>query len=124
MDQVCFALPVVDGQTQVARAFFSELEHQRKDEFDRSERRIGIGKESWYLQQTPNGDLLIGYMESPDFARALGLFAQSRDPFDLWFKQRLAEATGVNLNDPPAGPLSEQLSRYEVSEVLTQGARP
>ena len=44
MDQVCFALPVVEGRTGDARAFFFELEQQRKAEFDASERRIGITK--------------------------------------------------------------------------------
>src|SRR5439155_1271640 len=68
MDQVCFALPVISGKTEDARAFFKELEGSRKAEFARSEERIGIPKESWYLQQTPMADLLIGYMESPDFA--------------------------------------------------------
>jgi hypothetical protein len=115
MDQVCFALPVIDGRTGDARAFFFELEQQRKAEFDASERRIGITKESWYLQQTPRGDLVIGYMESPDFAAALGAFAQSADAFDVWFKQRMLTITGVDLNNPPAGPLSEQLSSYQVA---------
>jgi hypothetical protein len=45
-------------------------------------------------------------MESPDFAQALGQFAASLDEFDLWFKRRLAEVTGVDLNHPPPGPLS------------------
>ena len=51
-------------------------------------------------------------MESPDFAKALSLFSQSRDEFELWFKQRLANATGLDLNSPPAGPLPELLSSY------------
>ena len=36
-----------------------------------------------------------------------------RDEFDQWFKGRVAEVTGVDLNNPPPGPLSEQLSSYE-----------
>jgi len=113
MDQVCFALPVISGKTEDARKFFKELEGSRKVEFARSEERIGIPKESWYLQKTPMADLLIGYMESPDFAHALDLFARSQDEFDVWFKRRLAELTGADLNTPPAGPMSEQLSSYE-----------
>lgn len=118
MEQVCFALPVVDGRSADARAFFAELERQHKDEFDASERRIKINKESWFLQQTPRGDLLIGYMESPDFASALGAFARSTDPFDIWFKERMASVTGVDLNNPPAGPLSDQLSSYEALPAM------
>jgi len=52
-------------------------------------------------------------MESAHFGKSLQQFAQSRDDFDLWFKQRMFEITGVDLNNPPPGPLSEQLSRYE-----------
>jgi hypothetical protein len=40
-------------------------------------------------------------METNDFAHALRLFSQSQDEFDVWFKRRLAEATGVDLNNPP-----------------------
>jgi hypothetical protein len=112
MDQVCFALPVIAGRTEDARAFMRELEGRRKAEFDASERRIGITKEAWFLQHTPQGDLLIGYMESADFSNALRLFAASRDAFDMWFKQRMREVTAVDLNNTPQGPLSEQLSSY------------
>src|SRR5215469_3081060 len=87
--QVCFALPVIAEKTEVAREFMRELDGPRKAEFDRSERRIGIVKECWFLQHMPQGDILIGYMESPDFAKGLQLFAQSRDEFDVWFKQRM-----------------------------------
>ena len=45
--------------------------------------------------------------------RALTAFAQSQEAFDLWFKQQMADVTGVDLNNPPSGPLSEQLSSYE-----------
>jgi hypothetical protein len=114
MDQVCFALPLLEGQTEDACAFMFELRDQRSAEFDESEQRIDIVKESWYLQTTPRGDLLIGYMESPDFAEALRRFAASKNAFDSWFKRRLFEVTGVDLNNPPSGPLSEQLSSYEV----------
>jgi hypothetical protein len=50
VDQVCFALPVLEDKTEDARAFFEELETQRKDDYAASEQRINITKESWYLQ--------------------------------------------------------------------------
>jgi hypothetical protein len=113
VDRVCFALPVLEGNTEDARAFFKELETQRKSAYAASEQRINITKESWHIQQTPQGDLLLAYIESPNFADALSKFSQSHDEFDQWFKGRVAEVTGVDLNNPPPGPLSEQLSSYE-----------
>lgn len=113
MDHVGFALPILPGKTAEARAFLIELEGPRKGHYAESERKIGITKELWFLQGTPNGDLFVAYMESQDFGNALSMFAQSQDPFDVWFKERLANATGVDLNNPPPGPLSELLSHYE-----------
>ena len=39
-------------------------------------------------------------------------FSGSQDDFDLWFKRRLADSTGVDLNDPPEMTLPELLSSY------------
>ena len=55
---------------------------------------------------TPAGDQLVAYMESTDCPKALSAFSQSHDEFDQWFKfdqwfnQRLADATGLDLNTP------------------------
>jgi Family of unknown function (DUF6176) len=112
MDQICLVVPVRPGKTADARDFMRELEGDRKADYWRSEQRIGIVKEAWYLAPTAGGDQLVAYMESPDFAKALSMFSQSHDEFDLWFKQRLADATGLDLNTPPTAPLPELLSSY------------
>ena len=112
MDQICLVVPILPGRTADAKDFMRELEAGRKPDYQRSERRIGIVKEAWYLASTPGGDHLVGYMESPDFPAALSMFAQSQDEFDQWFKHRLADATGLDLNTPPTAPLPELLSSY------------
>jgi hypothetical protein len=118
MDHVCLALPVVEGQSDAARTFMQQLDGARRDEFDRSERRIGITKELWYLAQLPSGDHLIGYIESADFSRALPMFVASRDPFDVWFKDQMMAATGLDLNNPPADMQpAELLSKYQAESA-------
>ena len=112
MDQICLVVPVLPGRTADAKDFMRELEAHRKAENQTSEQRIGIVKEAWYLARTPAGDQLVAYMESPDFPRALSMFSRSRDDFDQWFKCRLADATGLDLNTAPDGPLPELLSSY------------
>src|SRR5215469_2689596 len=112
MDQICLTVPILPGRTADAKDFMRELEADRKADYQISEQRIGIVKEAWYLARTPASDQLVAYMESPDFPRALSMFSQSRIEFDLWFKQRLADATGLDLNTPPDGPLPELLSSY------------
>jgi hypothetical protein len=112
MQQICLVLPVSSGRGTDARDFMRELEEFRKQDYARSEQRIGITKEVWYLAPLPTGEVLVAYMETEDFGKALGLFSQSRDDFDMWFKRRLADATGVDLNDPPEMTLPELLSSY------------
>ena len=118
MDHVCLALPVVNGQSDAARTFLHQLDGSRRDEFDSSERRIGITKELWYLASLPAGDHLIGYCESADFGRALPMFVASRDPFDVWFKEQMMAVTGVDLNNPPADMKpAELLSKSRADSV-------
>ncbi len=112
MDQICLVIPVLEGKTESARDFMRELEESRKVDYARSEQRIGIDKEVWYLAPVGAQDLYVAYMESADFANALKLFSESQDEFDLWFKRRLADVTGVDLNDPPEMSLPELLSSY------------
>jgi hypothetical protein len=112
MQQICLVMPIRTGSAEDARDFMRELEESRKGDYARSEERIGISKEVWYLAALPAGEVLVAYMETEDFGRALELFSQSRDDFDVWFKRRLADSTGVDLNDPPEMTLPELLSSY------------
>jgi hypothetical protein len=68
--------------------------------------------ESSFLAGTPGGDQFVAYMETSDFGHALSLFSQSQDDFDLWFKRRLCDSTGLDLNHPPEMTLPELLSSY------------
>jgi len=91
-----------------------DLDGSRRDEYDRSEKRIGITKEVWFLAHAAGGEQLVGYLESSDFESAFTQFVGSRDEFDLWFKERLADVTSIDLNDPPEMQLPELLSAYDV----------
>jgi hypothetical protein len=114
MDHVCVVFPVLPGKTEDARSFMRELDGPRLAEYDKSERAIGIRKELWFLAAMPAGEALVGYMESSNFGRALGQFSASQEAFDVWFKQRMNDVTGVDFNNiPPDFRPPELLSRYE-----------
>jgi hypothetical protein len=102
MDQFCLALPILPGKSDDARAFMAELDRPRNGQYDASERRIGISKEAWFLAPLPAGEHLIAYMESGDIQGAIGTFIGSQDAFDLWFKRRLLETTGLDMHNLPA----------------------
>ena len=119
MENALFALPILEGKAAAARAFLAELEGSRKADYASSEQRLGISKEVWAMQNTPMGDLFVVFFQAPDIPGAVGQFIQSSDPFDLWFKAQVEDATSVDLNVPPPGPLSDVLSVYEAQVGVT-----
>ena len=112
MDQTLFALPILPGQTEAARAFLTELEGTRKAAYAASEGHLGLTKEVWAIQAGPQGDLYVVYFAGADVLSAFQQFAASQDDFDVWFKERVRATTGLDLNTPPPGPPSEILSDF------------
>jgi len=110
MEQTLFALPILPGKTEAARFFLQELGGPRKQELAACGQGMGLAREVWALQQTLQGDLFVAYMAGEDIAQAFTQFAASQDAFDRWFKERVQEVTGADLNTPPPGPISEILA--------------
>ena len=113
MDQALFALPILPGKTEAARAFLQEQNGPRKQELVACGQSVGVTKEVWAIQQTPQGDHFVAYLVGDDIAQAFTQLAASQTEFDRWFKQQMQETTGADLNTPPPGPISEILAGVE-----------
>jgi hypothetical protein len=100
------AFPVLEGKEDDARKFARET-LDRRDELDESQERIGVTKEEWSLQQTPMGSFVVVRFESDDVEGAFADLAQSDEPFDVWFRERVKEVSGMDLGAPMPGPLPE-----------------
>ena len=110
MDQALFALPILPGKTEAARAFLQEQDGPRKQELVACGQSVGVTKEVWAVQQTPQGDFFVVYMAGDNIAQAFAQLAASESEFDRWLKQQIQETTGADLNTPPPGPISEILT--------------
>ena len=113
MDQALFALPILPGKTEAARAFLQEVQGSRLQELAACGQSVGIDREVWAIQQMPQGDFFVVYMTGEDIGQAFQQLAASQSDFDRWLKQQLQETTGADLNTPPPGPLSEILTEVE-----------
>jgi len=113
MPPIAFALPVLPGKADAGRRFAQEVLGSRRAEFEESERRLGITRESWHLQTGPQGDMVLIYFEAADPARALEEFGKSQTPFDRWFKQQVQELSGVDIGQPAPGPPSEMVFDWQ-----------
>jgi hypothetical protein len=103
-------LPILPGKTEAARAFLQEMNGPRKQQLAACSQGVGVTKEVWAIQQTPQGDVFVAYMAGDNIARAFAQVAASQSEFDRWFKQRVQETTGADMNTPPPGPISEILT--------------
>ncbi len=105
------AFPVLPGKVAAVKQFSKELQMKKK-EFERSEKRLGVKKESWFLQTSPQGNWIVVHFEAKDVDRALMDFAKSTDPFDVWYKDQVKQVTGMDMAAPPSGPMPELLVSY------------
>jgi hypothetical protein len=85
-------------------AFVAALRGPRRAETGAFCRRYGVRHESWHLQDTPEGPmvLVVTLIEAP--APAADAYAASKDEFELWFKSRVLELSGDDPNESPLGP--------------------
>lgn len=99
------AFPVLPGKTEAGRRFAQEVLGARRAEAEASWARGGISAESWFIQSTPMGDMVIVVMQAEDPARAWQEWAASQDPYDRWFKETAGAVCGLDFNQPlPAMP--------------------
>ena len=57
--------------------------------------------------------MIIYYTEAEDPARLFEEFAASDAPIDVWAKQRVQALTGLDMNQPPPGPLPEHIFEWQ-----------
>ncbi|HZN48773.1 MAG TPA: hypothetical protein VFB71_14205 [Ramlibacter sp.] len=94
------------------RGFVSALQNERKAEALAFYEEHGVTHESWYLQDTPAGPLVIGLTQVRDVATATASFAQCRTGFAAWFKEQVQALSGVDQNESPKGPPTTLVYEY------------
>ena len=100
------AFPVLPGKADEVRKFAQET-LGRGEEFSASQKKSGVSREEWSLQETPMGDLVLVRFEADDIEKSFERLATSTDEFDVWFRGRVMDISGVDLAAPPDGPPPE-----------------
>lgn len=119
MPSVGFTLPLLPGKTDTDRSvMLSCWRGERRDSHAAARERLGITRESVWIQQTPGGDVVVVYMEADDVQSAVEGMATSEEPFDRFFREHLRDAHGLDLSDGFTPP--EQVLDYRAdAEVMS-----
>jgi hypothetical protein len=95
--------PVQAGKEEDARAFAAETYGARRPEFEAHLARSGITRETWALQETPMGSLILVWFEG-DVEKAFVELATDNSEYTTWFRARVLDVTGVDLGTPSGDP--------------------
>ena len=90
--------PVLPGKRQDAETFAKEtLEHSGLDD---AQRRLGITRENWYLQQSSQGDMVIVFWEAENALKVLEELAAGDSEYERWAKGKIQGICGIDMNEP------------------------
>ncbi len=97
--EAAIVFPLLPGKRLALEQFVRELTGERRADHDLF--HILVARESWFLQPTPQGDLVIVYLESPDPAEVFAELAVSQNAFEVWFRAQVLDLTGMDLTMLP-----------------------
>ena len=103
--------PVQAGKEDDVRAFAAETFGARRPDYEAHLARGGVTRETWALQATPMGSLILVWFEG-DVEKAFTDLATNDSEYMTWFRARVLDVTGVDLAAPPAGPPPAVLIDY------------
>jgi hypothetical protein len=109
MPLIVRAFPVLPGKEQDVKEFSRQMATAQAAEAAEFYRGLGVARESWHLQQTAAGPLVIVVTELGEVEATARQYAASQRPFDRWFKDQVHSLTGVSPDDDPLGPPTAQI---------------
>ncbi len=106
------AVPV--SSREDALAVLDEIQ-QYPDAREKQEFRDTFGGtvEDWYYQEIEGRPYVIAVTDGGNLESGHSRYPDSKMPFFVWFRDRVAELSGVDLRENPKGAESEYLGRME-----------
>ncbi len=98
------AFPILPGKEQEGRDFAAVCMGERRKGFEEQLTSDEITRETWALQETPMGSLILVWFETPDIEKVFTNLATTSNEFTTWFRGQVKDLTGVDLSAPPEGP--------------------
>jgi hypothetical protein len=103
--------PIQAGKEEDARAFAAETIGARRAGYEAHLERAGITRETWALQETPMGGLMVVWFEG-DVEKAFVDLATDDSEYMAWFRGQVLSVTGVDLTAPSDAPPPAVLVDY------------
>jgi len=79
----------------------------RKEEMADFNRRYGLTRQASWLTEANGGPAVIALHEGPGGDEFMPKLAVSKNEFDVWFRELILEVHGMDITQPPPGPMPE-----------------
>ena len=104
MPILAMTIPIPPGKTPALEQHLAEAKNH--PDIDETFKGFGISRETWHVQETVQGDLLMLVFDADDPFTMLQEFSCSNDDLPVWQRQSIKEILGVDLSQPPPAPPS------------------
>ena len=99
--------PIVEGKVEVWKEWCRELMGPRAEEMNDFNRRYGLTRHASWLAETPSGQVVVALHQGPGADDLMPKLAASDNEFDRRFASKILEVHGVDISQPPPGPMPE-----------------
>ncbi len=95
MNETAVVFPLLPSKRAALIHFVQELTTTWREEHDQT--HAEAYEETWYLQATPQGDIVTVHLKAQEPHDVFVQIAISEKPFAFWFREQVLELSGVNL---------------------------
>ncbi len=97
MKKFAYSFPIPKEKIDEWLKFAEEVNTTRRMEFTKMHARIGVTKESWYVQERESGYDLLVYTEAKD-EHFMRNFEKDHSEFSEWLRNKVAQLQNIDLN--------------------------
>lgn len=104
--------PVLPGKEGDARKFAEEALGSHREHFESVQKRSATTRETWTLQETPGGTVVLVWFECDDIEAALEHMTTATGEGADWLRARIKDVTGVDMTQPDDSPPPEVIMEW------------
>ena len=97
MKKYAYSFPIPEEKIKRWLTFVEEVNTNRNKEFTEMHARIGVTKESWYLQKTRVGYEVVVYTEAKD-EKFVDNLKNDKTEFSNWFRNEVSKIQNIDIN--------------------------
>ena len=96
MPAIMYVIPIPSGNIDKVKAAFAEMEGSREDQCVANRHVMGVTREFVSLQESPQGDMLVAYLEGDDPSKATERMHASGSEYARWIAEVVMPLIGTD----------------------------